>query len=120
MSMQRRYDVRQDEKPKTQVHPIWRGIGCLLIVLLPIISYAGSVLIVDANELHQWIMIPHELTGPSQYPFLYAYLVSTGLLVILGFTVIFSVYALFYRIIGPPRHGPLDAPPPKKVRRRKR
>ena len=28
------------------VHPIWRGIGCLWLVLLPVMSYAGAYLLV--------------------------------------------------------------------------
>ena len=32
-----------------RVHPIWRGIGCFMMVLIPVMSYAGAVLLVEEN-----------------------------------------------------------------------
>jgi hypothetical protein len=38
--------VKQQRKPRPwRVHPIWRGIGCVMIILIPIMSYAvGDIL----------------------------------------------------------------------------
>lgn len=37
--------VKREERP-WRIHPIWRGIGCLWLILLPVMSYAASWLIV--------------------------------------------------------------------------
>lgn len=122
MGKYRKYDMWVDEKPRWKVHPIWRGIGCLLLILLPIVSYAAAVLIVDANRTNGYIPIPRELTGPPQYPYLFANLIVTLLVMFFAFALLSTFYALLYRIIGPPRYGPLDSPPikKKKVKRKKK
>ena len=43
--------IRQQKKPRPwRVHPIWRGIGCVMFILLPILAYAGSSVLVDNVE----------------------------------------------------------------------
>ena len=34
--------VRRREGEIGRQHPIWRGIGCLLIVIVPVISFAAA------------------------------------------------------------------------------
>lgn len=117
-----RYDsIQQQQKPERPwtVHPIWRGIGCIFLVLIPILSYLSATLIVDANVENRWIPIPDILWGPSQFPLLYANLVATVFLTILAFGVLLIIYSFFYSSLGPPKYGPMDAPPPKKKRVRK-
>ncbi len=97
------------------VHPIWRGIGCILLILLPILSFAGAKILVQANAKQRWVQIPSELTGSFTVPVvgrvLFADLaVSVGLIVI-GFAILTVFYAIIYRFIGIPRYGPLDSPP---------
>ena len=120
--------IRVKEK-KRQQHPIWRGIGCLIIIIVPIMSYAiGLVtfpLYLDAG------LIPYELMGTPQVPdwmwnspnvasFLQAIIGHPNLKAILLLTVVYTVfiggllslmYALIYRAFGPPKYGPQDAPP---------
>ena len=45
--------VRRQEKPRPwRVHPIWRGIGCVMIVLIPIISYAiGDIVTTNVESV---------------------------------------------------------------------
>jgi hypothetical protein len=104
------------------VHPIWRGIGCLLIILLPILSYAGANLLVRANLQQGWVAFPSELLGTFNLPFLgqvyLADLAVTLAMLVIGFALLTLIYGLVYRLIGPSRYGPLDAPPPRKRRTR--
>jgi len=96
------------------VHPIWRGIGCFLLILLPIISFAGAKLLVQANIEQRWINIPQELTGSFSAPLvgrvLFADLAVWIILIVIGFGMLTVIYALFYRLLGPSR-GPLESPP---------
>lgn len=126
---QQRRRVTDTEKP---LHPVWRGIGCLLILIIPTLSYilaAASVqLAVDQN----WPM-PYQLMGYPVIPVLlwkdvgiaplllfiqnrnnlYAILAFTLFYIIFFSTLVSFGYALIYRFAGPARYGPLDAPPPK-------
>jgi hypothetical protein len=109
---------RPEMKPRPwKIHPIWQGIGCLLLLLIPIVSYAAAVLVVDANNGKHWITVPPELAQNVVLPViggvpnLYANLVLTVLFILLGYSIVMVVYAIIYRMMAPPRLGPLDAPP---------
>ncbi len=97
------------------VHPVWRGIGCVLLILLPIIAFAGAKILVQANRTQRWVQIPVELSGSFIAPVIgrvyYADLAMAVILIVIGFAIITVVYSVVYRIIGIPRYGPLDSPP---------
>jgi predicted lysophospholipase L1 biosynthesis ABC-type transport system permease subunit len=131
---------RSASGPEKQVPAIWRGIGCLMFIVIPLMSYAAATLFVQFAVDRDWPM-PYQLMG---YPVLPAWLMSAAALVpvvtfiqaqqnlwaILLATVFFIVvlgaiisyaYAVMYKYVGPPPLGPLDAPPPSfKVKRYKR
>ncbi|MBI5840428.1 MAG: hypothetical protein HZB19_10025 [Chloroflexi bacterium] len=134
--------VQKREQPvKTrQVHPVWRGIGCLFTILIPIISFAASMLIVEYGVENKWL-IPYQLLGNPQLPTFiyksavlvqivgpiagwtnfYAILVIAIFLMIALGGLLAIVNAIVYQVAGPPRWGPQDVPPPKiKAKRYKR
>ena len=110
---------RMPERP-WKIHPIWRGIGCLMLILLPIMAYAGAVILVRANADQRWLPVPRELAQTVAIPVIgsisnfYAVVIVTVLLMIIGFGVITLLYSILYSMIGPPRLGPLDAPPVRR------
>lgn len=132
---------RKEIPPRsTEPHPVWRGIGCFIMLIVPIMSYAISVLTVD-YAIDQGIRLPEGLAGYPVMPELlfsvpglvdllfwiqglnnlYAYLlVAFFFIVILG-GVFTLVYAIMYRVSGPSPYSQFDAPPPnvkvKKYRR---
>ena len=132
---------RQQAKPRaTGVHPLMRGIGCIMIVLVPILSYGVAVLLVNYGFQHGWPIPPTWYGPPTIHPLL---LKLQGLTPIWDFlrlqdnliaNVIFAVaimvvvggimsiiYGYMYSIFGPPRYGPTDVPPLRiKVKRYKR
>ncbi len=116
--------VQVRERP-WQVHPIWRGIGCLLMVIIPIMAYAGADLLVKANLENGWLAVPYELTTTVVIPFvnlsvpnLYAILLVAALLAIIGFGVLTIFNAIIYRIARPSRLDLLNAPPERRKPRR--
>lgn len=131
--------IRKSPRGPREPGPIWRGIGCLLIVIVPVLSYAAAVVtmpfflergliprdLLFTPQIPSWLWYAPVLAQIIQFLFvryaIYAALLLTFLyiLVISGF---FSLlYAVMYRIAGPSRFGPLDAPPPKiKVKKYKR
>jgi hypothetical protein len=99
------------------VHPIWRGIGCFMFFIIPIMAYAGAVLLVQENVRQGWLPMPQELTRTitipmlGSYPNLLAYLIVAVALTVVGFGVFTAIYSMFYSLVGPSRFGPLDVPP---------
>ncbi|MBE0408510.1 MAG: hypothetical protein IBX69_02135 [Anaerolineales bacterium] len=103
------------------VHPVWRGIGCVFMVVLPIMAYVIAVILVRENFVQQWVQIPRELTFSINVPnvgqiYLLDILLALVLLVI-GMALFTIIYSAIYRLFGPPRYGPLDVPPPKYRKR---
>ncbi len=120
------------ELPRNEVHPVWRGIGCLIIIITPIISWAAAQVLLDFGKAQKWPIL-YELSSPIKFPdwvyttpliltpanyitgtpYFKALLVFFFLLLIL-FSGVFAVLnAMFYRMVGPPRYTPLDAPAPR-------
>jgi hypothetical protein len=97
------------------IHPVWRGIGCFLLILLPILAFAGSKLLVQQNYQQGWIRLPKELQiwfiVPVVGRVFLADIALTILMIVFLFGIATLVYALLFRLMGPPRHGPLDSPP---------
>ncbi len=105
---------RQIKERPYKIHPVWQGIGCIMLVLIPGMSYAGATILVAANARNQWVPMPRELYGPPSNPGLFGELFVTVLLSILGFLVFVIVYSIMYRAMAPKKT--VDAPMPKKRR----
>lgn len=98
-----------------------------MFLIIPVMSYAGAVLIVQSNLLSRWIVIPPELMATVRIPYvplppiphLYANLLVGLVLMVLGFGVLTILYALIFRLSGGSNLGPLDAPPIYRQRRRR-
>ena len=122
------YESKKKKQPTNKIHPIWTGIGFLLIVIVPVITWAAANVLVDFGKTQKWsilrgmpryLQLPNFLASiPAFYQFtridsLPAVLIFFVIL-LLVFTAIFSVaYAAIYRVVGPPRYGPEDIPAPR-------
>jgi quinol-cytochrome oxidoreductase complex cytochrome b subunit len=96
---------------KGTVHPVWRGVGILLMVLMPVMGYVGSLLLLDENNKHSWVRIPNELLVPGPDHLL---LVKAIMTVVIGASIYFIFMMLtfiIFRIVAPPKLGPTDVPP---------
>ena len=125
--------ARQAPRPKRGVvHPVMRGIGCIMIVVVPILAYGLSVLLVNYVVSKGWPIPPAWLGTPTFHPLLSR---LSGVATVLAFlrtqnnlfaNIIFAIaltvviggvmsviYGYIYTIFGPPRYGPTDAPPPR-------
>lgn len=75
-----------------RVHPIWRGIGCLLLILVPVIAFGLAEMLLDF--------------APSRSEFLANYLADMAdgpeiFYIKLGLTVVLSVILfLLFQIVG--------------------
>jgi hypothetical protein len=95
-----------------------------MILLIPIMSYAGAVLLVQENLRQGWLPMPRELAQTvvvpmlGSFPNLWADLLITLVLSLIGFGVFTMVYSLIYSLLGPSSLGPLDAPAVTRSERR--
>jgi beta-lactamase regulating signal transducer with metallopeptidase domain len=125
------------EARRWRVHPAWNGIGCVLMILIPIMAWAGAAVFIESNTLFS---LPENLTSPIQFQktetgwvnqvilwlnanlggrgLTYAQLILWVAFILIGLAVIAILYGLMYRMVGPPRYSPLDSPPIKKGKRR--
>jgi hypothetical protein len=127
---------RKTPQARYKIHPIWTGIGFLMIIIVPIMSWAGAMVAVDFARGQGWsfmrnfpiyLQIPDILyvipgagllTGIVNFPAIATFFLL--ILVILSGILSFA-YAAVYRIIGPPRYSSQDAPAPRvKTKKYKR
>lgn len=122
------------------VHVAWRGIGCLMMLIVPIMSIALGYETIKYGLDNNWA-IPYQLLGLPRFPdwfylssgimtlvspiaginHFYAYAAMSILYMVLLSGIMSVVYAFVYRMIAPPRYGPLDVERPNiKVKRFKR
>ncbi len=139
-----KYTSYKPEKPQKskEPHEIWRGLGCLMMIIIPAISIAAGSLTVDYISGVKPNFFPRSLMGNPRLPDLvyesknltkllepvtdikdlYAIaLVSILYMIVIG-GVIAVIYAAVYSAVGPSRYGPTDVPPlkPKKVVKKSR
>jgi len=122
------------------VHPVMRGIGCLMMVIVPILAYGVSVILVNIGVQSRWPIPTDWLGAPTFNPLLWR---LQGLRVILNFlsaqnnlvanlvfTIVITIiiggvmsmlFGYIYKLFGPSQYGPTDSPPIRvKVKRYKR
>jgi hypothetical protein len=124
-----KYQREREQRP-WKIHPVWRGIGCALLLLVPIMSWYGTKLFLQSNEK---VVLPWELTTVVTIPYTHVgeidkmigeinhYFNATGFVFgqifftiifsIIGFGLIALIYAIMYKVAGPSRYGPFDVPP---------
>jgi hypothetical protein len=134
------YQRQEKAIQRGQIHPVMRGIGCLLLVIVPILSYGVAVLLVDYGIKNGWPIPPDWLGTPRIHPLLWrlgglqmaltfiqsqtnlmANLIFAIAVAVLIFGVLSIVYGFMFKFLGPPQYGPTDVPPIRvKVKRYKR
>jgi hypothetical protein len=118
-------------KPKKELNPVWRGIGCILLVVVPLMAFGLMLLVVPALVASG--KVPWQLTGYVRFPEwayrvmiireialfigsfkdLWVNIIIFWIIVLLLTTVASLLYAWIYSLVGPARYTALDAPPPK-------
>jgi hypothetical protein len=114
------YANRQEPiNEKKEVHPIWRGIGFAMMIIIPVLSYIGSLVILEQNAKSHWFPIPYDLLAKTGDSLLYMKIIITICLIFIIYAVFNFITFFIFKLFGPARYGPLDAAP-ERVRRRRR
>lgn len=122
----------QIQKEKSAIHPVWRGIGCLMVVIIPLMAFAAAAILMDANAENGWVEIPRDLQRLPDLDRLagslpdwiivdfYAKVLVAVVFAFLLFGVFTVIYSLVYRMGGGYRPSPVDAPPIRKKTKKSR
>jgi len=130
-----KYRTSSSSRPtpvRGQVPPLVRGIGCITMVLVPVLSYGIAVYWIQ-NGLPGTQLIPPDWMGAPKLPefmsqvnglaVIAAFLQGqanltanlafalAATMIIGGFMVI--IYGYVYSMFGPSKYGPQDVPPPR-------
>jgi hypothetical protein len=116
---------KTSDREYTRIHPVWRGVGFALMVLIPIISWALQSVVIDRNL----IPIPGDLiAGPGQ--FLYSIypdpLINFRLMIfVAAMLLLFALFTFFTFLLNSMfgvtrRSDPFYVPPPRRQPRRRK
>lgn len=113
-------------KEGAQIHPVWRGIGCILVVIIPIMAYILAHELVEGPLLGY---IPRELVFTPALPdlgvipviwfrYLPAKLLVGAVIALVIFGLLTVLYSVMYGMGGGYRRGATDAAPLKPRKKR--
>src|SRR4030067_1557765 len=58
----------RERKKKRVLTPAWRGVGCLLVVVIGALAWYFADWFLTANSLNQWVFLPREAINPPGLP----------------------------------------------------
>ena len=122
---------RINKEPKKGMNPIWRGIGCILLVVVPLLAFGLMVLLVPS--IIATGKVPYQLVGYVHFPDwaykvmiissiarfigslnnLWLNIITFFVIILLLTTVASLLYTWMYSLVGPAQYTALDAPPSK-------
>ncbi len=100
----------QSREEREKIHPVWRGIGWILLFIFPVMGWFGAIWLIEENTKQGWLAIPANVLAKGADPMLY---VKIGLALVIVFILyfIFQLVSFFVlRMFGPERYGPMDIP----------
>jgi multidrug transporter EmrE-like cation transporter len=125
----REFNSQHKRKPKQTIHPIWRGVGFAMMVLIPIMAYAASEVTLQQNDIYGWFPFPVDLLakpGQFMYQLFNDSMIYIRILGTVAFSLLFyALFTLFSFIItglfGVKKFDdPFYVPPVRRVSRRRR
>jgi hypothetical protein len=115
-----RYAQHERERAKRKrMNPVWRGVGCVLAVILALLGYAFADWFLRANAVNAWIYLPAEVITPSFASGLPPGMVAKLVVAFLFMILSYALMSTFYAILFPIQLGETDMPPLRRVRRRR-
>jgi peptidoglycan/LPS O-acetylase OafA/YrhL len=66
MKMGRYSLFHNPQRKKPEAHPLWRGVGCIIMVALPLITFGLTVLSIP--KLLMTNLVPYQLLGRVDFP----------------------------------------------------
>lgn len=113
-------DTEMAREKRRQMSPVWRGVGCLLLVLMTAAGFWFAGWFMQANQTNEWVYLPPELVFHTFMPaWTRAAQLPPGMLVqlIVGFLFMvfgYGILSFSYAVLFPIQPGPTDVPTPKR------
>jgi hypothetical protein len=124
-----KFEREQSREEQRKVHPVWRAIGFVLMILVPIMSAASVNVILKLNEQYGWFPLTADMMVPPEHllykiypdPMLYIYIVIF-LICLLFFSSVFSliVFAMNSSFGVTDKKDPFYVPPVRRTTPRRR
>ena len=105
---------------KGRLHPIWRGVGCVLLVALTLAGYFFAGWFLRANAENRWIYLPADLINPPISRYLAGGILVKVVVALLFLISSYTILSFVYAIIFPIKPGEFDVPLEKKRTRKTR
>lgn len=112
-----KYNTHSSQKPETSyfsrpIHPIWRGVGCGFMILIPLISFFLGELFLKENQKTNWVVFPANFYLQNvPDPTILIKVITTIVIALILYAIITLVSFIVFRFFAPSRYGPLDVPP---------
>lgn len=99
--------VQRDPTPA--IHPIWRGIGCVMLVLIPVLAFFISNILINNRATIPWFDIPLDLIVMSlRDPLILVRIFFTAVVTLVIFFLVALVTFTVDRLVNPKKKGPYD------------
>ena len=110
----------KDRVKRKEIKPIWRGIGCILILVFSVGGYFLGAWILQQNDNYGWFSLPDVLVSIPGLPWLPSGFLMNILVAIVVMIVGFGILNIAYAILFPIQPGKYDHPPLKPTGRKDR
>lgn len=104
------HELDKKRAEKGRIDPIWRGIGCVSIVLIGFVGYVFAGWFLGK----EFVYIPFFFRSPSFAPWLNQELIVKLVVAFLFMLLSFAIVSAIYAVAFPIRLGEKDAPPMRR------
>ena len=113
----------RERKESQRMNPVWRGVGCVLVVVIGALGYLFANWFLVQNSINRWVFLPSGLINPN-IPGI-GDLLAGGNLVRIAVALMFLLFSFaflnfFYAIVKPIQPGEHDLPTPKRRKKKRR
>ena len=109
----------RERAAKRRMNPIWRGVGCVLLVALAIAGFLAAGWFLQQNAAQGWVYLPPVIINIPYLPFLPAGFVVQLFIAFVFMLFGYGVLAVVYAMAFPVQPGETDVPPLKRTGPRK-
>jgi len=110
----------KDRKKRQQMNPIWRPIGCVIILTLAAGGYFAAGWFLVQNALNKWMPIPAERVKVPFAPGLPNGFVFKLIVAVIFMIIGYGLLSIIFAILFPIPMGEFDHPPLRPSPRRKK
>ncbi len=104
------HELDRERRQRKRIHPAWRGVGCILIILLGFVGYAFAGWFLRKNLIY----IPPVIRRPPIAPWLPPDLIVKLVVAMLFMILTFTIFSVIYAMAFPIQPGEKDVPPLKR------